>query len=127
MSFPCRFLEVGFALSPPVYPTRVEMTPSRSRSSSWTPQKQPPARIAVSVLFVTVPLLSSRSLRTQPYSTVHRRPPALPPQEAAPAVAPKRFLHQLPIMRVGEQAISLLASDPAQLVHLPMRLKLAIE
>src|SRR4051812_48473843 len=26
------------------------MTPSRWRSSSWTPQKQPPARIAVSVL-----------------------------------------------------------------------------
>src|SRR4051812_22759004 len=28
------------------------MTPSRWRSSSWTPQKQPPARIAVSVLSV---------------------------------------------------------------------------
>src|SRR4051794_15341574 len=26
------------------------MTPSRWRSSSWTPQKQPPARMAVSVL-----------------------------------------------------------------------------
>src|SRR3954451_19362579 len=26
------------------------MTPSRWRSSSWTPQKQPPARIAVSLL-----------------------------------------------------------------------------
>src|SRR3954452_19819811 len=43
---------VGFSFSPPVYPTRVEITPSRWRSSSCTPQKQPPARIAVSVLSV---------------------------------------------------------------------------
>src|SRR5687767_14350862 len=30
------------------------MTPSRWRSSSWTPQKQPPARMAVSVLSLIV-------------------------------------------------------------------------
>src|SRR4051794_39053802 len=54
---------VGFSFSPPAYPTRVEMTPSRLRSSSWTPQKQPAARIAVSVLSVmTCPLSTFRSL-----------------------------------------------------------------
>src|SRR3954453_15861410 len=45
---------VGLSFAPPVYPTRVEMTPSRWRSSSWTPQKQPPARMAVSVLALIV-------------------------------------------------------------------------
>src|SRR4051795_1810244 len=44
----------GLSFFPPVYPTLVEMTPSRRRSSSWTPQKQPPARIAVSVLSLIV-------------------------------------------------------------------------
>src|SRR3954452_25040644 len=41
---------VGCDFSPPVYPTLVEMTPSRWRSSSWTPQKQTPARMAVTVV-----------------------------------------------------------------------------
>jgi hypothetical protein len=36
---------VGFSFSPPASPTRVEITPSRRRSSSWSPQKQPAARI----------------------------------------------------------------------------------
>src|SRR3954454_19695464 len=36
------------------------MTPSRSRSNSWTPQKQPPARMAVSVLsLIALSLLRS--------------------------------------------------------------------
>src|SRR5215207_5154195 len=51
-AWPGCFLYVGLSFSPPVYPTLVEITPSRWRSSSWTPQKQPPARIAVSVLSV---------------------------------------------------------------------------
>src|SRR5215210_3836981 len=49
------------------------MTPSRWRSSSWTPQKHPPARMAVSVLsliaisflsrlFVPLSLLSTRGV-----------------------------------------------------------------
>jgi len=42
---------VALGTSPPEYPTRVEITPSRFRSSSCAPQKHPPARIAVSVLF----------------------------------------------------------------------------
>src|SRR5215208_6733254 len=49
-AWPGWFPYVGWSFFPPLYPTLVEMTPSRWRSSSWTPQKQPPARIAVSVL-----------------------------------------------------------------------------
>src|SRR3712207_5270340 len=41
---------VALGVSPPEYPTRVESTPGRWRSSSWAPKKQPPARIAVSVV-----------------------------------------------------------------------------
>ena len=58
-AWPGWFPSVGLAFWPPVYPTRVEMTPSRLRSSSWTPQKHPPARIAVSVASVTGALLPS--------------------------------------------------------------------
>src|SRR3954462_5676832 len=42
------------------------MTPSRSRSSSWTPQKQPPARIAVSVLSLIAVSLLRRSVSVAP-------------------------------------------------------------
>jgi hypothetical protein len=38
------------------------MTPSRWRSSSWTPQKQPPARMAVSVLALLALLLLRSSV-----------------------------------------------------------------
>src|SRR3954453_4442837 len=60
------FLRVGLSFWPPVYPTLVEMTPSRWRSSSWTPQKQPPARIAVSVLSVIVLSLLRSSVSVAP-------------------------------------------------------------
>src|SRR5215213_7791078 len=59
-AWPGCFLYVGLSFSPPVYPTLVEMTPSRRRSSSWTPQKQPPARMAVSVLSLIVVSLLRR-------------------------------------------------------------------
>src|SRR5262245_48889627 len=39
------------------------MTPSRWRSSSWTPQKQPPARIAVSVLVSLMTSIEAGSSR----------------------------------------------------------------
>src|SRR5450631_1052589 len=39
---------VAFGVSPPAYPTTVELTPGRSRISSSTPQKHPPANIAFS-------------------------------------------------------------------------------
>src|ERR1700678_1524359 len=39
---------VAFFTSPPLYPTRVEMTPGCLRIRSCMPQKQPPARIACS-------------------------------------------------------------------------------
>src|SRR5690349_17056658 len=42
------------------------MTPSRRRSSSWTPQKQPPARIAVSVLSLIARSLLRRSVSVAP-------------------------------------------------------------
>ena len=45
---------------PPIHPTRVEMTPSRWRSSCCMIQKQPPARIAVSVLSLMAFVLPSR-------------------------------------------------------------------
>src|SRR3954462_12400616 len=45
------------------------MTPSRRRSRAWTPQKQPPARIAVSVLSLMWVLLDSEVLCQS------RRPP----------------------------------------------------
>src|SRR3954451_11766811 len=45
------------------------MTPSRRRSSSWTPQKQPPARIAVSLSSLICVLLDSEGLCQS------RRPP----------------------------------------------------
>src|SRR3954454_5310605 len=44
------FRYVALGVSPPEYPTRLARTPGRLRSSSWAPQKQPPARIAVSVV-----------------------------------------------------------------------------
>src|SRR6478752_3997701 len=43
---------VAFGVSPPEYPTRVEITPGRRRSSCCAPQKHPPARIAVSVVAI---------------------------------------------------------------------------
>src|SRR3954464_13524911 len=54
-------LYVGCSFFPPVYPTVVEMTPSRRRSSSCTPQKQPAARMAVSVLSFMVSLFLRRA------------------------------------------------------------------
>src|SRR5215471_5042133 len=41
---------VGLGMSPPVQPARVAITPRCLRMSSWTPQKHPPARTAVSAL-----------------------------------------------------------------------------
>src|SRR3954453_10775573 len=64
-AWPGWFRYVGLSLSPPVYPTRVEMTPSRLRSSSCTPQKQPPARMAVSVLSFMVSSSSELSYPAQ--------------------------------------------------------------
>src|SRR3954454_15297740 len=49
---------VALGVLPPEYPTRLESTPGRLRSSSCAPQKQPPARIAVSVV-TCASLLSS--------------------------------------------------------------------
>ena len=48
------------SLAPPVYPGLVETAPSRLRSSSSTPQKHPPARMAVSVVSFIVVSLSLR-------------------------------------------------------------------
>src|SRR3954451_549474 len=46
------------------------MTPSRWRSSSWTPQKQPPARMAVSVLsLIALSFLSRLSVPPSLVST----------------------------------------------------------
>src|SRR3974390_2745521 len=55
---------VGLGISPPVQPARVAITPGCLRMSSWTPQKQPPARTAVSALSpIAFPLLAMSCLR----------------------------------------------------------------